>query len=64
MRRWKEADEHFTSVDEMKLTLNSDSTISYERNTVRRTWDDKMYLFPIPQSEIQKNPNLTQNPGW
>ena len=64
VRRWKEADEHFTSVDEMKLTLNSDSTISYERNTVSRTWDDKMYLFPIPQSEIQKNPNLTQNPGW
>ena len=31
---------------------------------VSRTWDDKMYLFPIPQSEIQKNPNLTQNPGW
>ena len=64
VRRWKEADEHFTSVDEMKLTLNSDSTISYERNTVSRTWDDKMYLFPIPQSEIQKNHNLTQNPGW
>ena len=64
VRRWKEADEHFTSVDEMKLTLNSDSTISYERNTVSRTWDDKIYLFPIPQSEIQKNPNLTQNPGW
>ena len=64
VRRWKEADEHFTSVDEMKLTLNSDSTISYERNTVSHTWDDKMYLFPIPQSEIQKNPNLTQNPGW
>jgi len=24
----------------------------------------KHYLFPIPQSEIDKNPNLTQNPGW
>lgn len=22
------------------------------------------YLWPIPYEEIQKNPNLTQNPGW
>ena len=64
VRRWKEASTHFTSIDEMKLTLNSDSTITYTRQTVSRQWDDKMYLFPIPQSEIQKNPNLEQNPGW
>ncbi|PST83121.1 RagB/SusD family nutrient uptake outer membrane protein [Pedobacter yulinensis] len=24
----------------------------------------KHYLFPIPQSEIDKSPNLVQNPGW
>ena len=24
----------------------------------------KHYLFPIPQSEIDKNRNLVQNPGW
>lgn len=29
-----------------------------------RIWDDKRYLLPIPQAEIDKNPNLTQNPGW
>ena len=29
-----------------------------------RSWDDKMYFFPIPQSEKSKNPNLEQNPGW
>ena len=28
-------------------------------------WDDKMYLFPIAQSEILKSGGvLTQNPGW
>ncbi|WP_244462170.1 RagB/SusD family nutrient uptake outer membrane protein [Wocania ichthyoenteri] len=21
-------------------------------------------LFPIPQSELQNNPNMTQNPGY
>lgn len=25
---------------------------------------DKHYLFPIPQGEIDKNPNLEQNPGY
>lgn len=29
-----------------------------------RVFDDKMYLFPIPQSEIDRNENLVQNPGW
>jgi hypothetical protein len=29
-----------------------------------RTWDDKLYLYPIPTQELTLNPNLTQNPGW
>lgn len=29
-----------------------------------RVWDDKMYFMPIPQSEIDKNPKLTQNALW
>ena len=30
-----------------------------------RIWDDKRYFFPVPQAEIDKNPNLLpQNPGW
>lgn len=63
VRRWKEADKHFTSIDEMKITKNG-SGFAYTRNTVNRQWDDKMYLFPIPRTEIMKNPNLEQNPGW
>ena len=63
VRRWKEGDK-LQSITEMKLTKDSNGTITYTRNTVSRTWDEKMYLFPIPQSEIAKNPNLTQNPGW
>lgn len=64
VRRWKEADKYFTNIKEMKLTKNADGSISYTPNTVTRQWDDKMYLFPIPQTEILKNNNLTQNPGW
>ena len=64
VRPWKEADKFLKSITEMKLTLGDDGTINYARNTVSRQWDDKMYLFPIPQTELIKNPNLTQNPGW
>lgn len=64
VRRWKEADKYFKSITEMKITKNSDGTFTYTRQTVSRQWDDKMYLFPIPSTEISKNGNLTQNPGW
>ncbi|GAB3906698.1 RagB/SusD family nutrient uptake outer membrane protein [Mucilaginibacter boryungensis] len=32
--------------------------------TVPRVWDDKYYLYPIPQADLQVNPKLGQNPGW
>ena len=63
IRRWKEGDK-LKSIVQMKITKNDDGTFTYTRKIVNRSWDDKMYLFPIPQSERMKNPNLTQNPGW
>ena len=27
-------------------------------------WNDRLTKWPIPPSEIEKNPTLTQNPGW
>ena len=63
LRRWKDGDK-LKSITEMKLTQNADGTITYTRQVVNRTWDEKMYLFPIPQTEIMKNSNLTQNEGW
>ena len=29
-----------------------------------REWLDKKYLYPIPETDRIKNPNLGQNPGW
>ena len=37
--------------------------ISFRRQT-RVNSNVKYKLWPIPQSEIDNNPNLTQNPGW
>ena len=33
-------------------------------NNIARKWEDKMYYYPIPQTDLITNPNLGQNPGW
>lgn len=33
-------------------------------NDVPREWNDKMYYYPIPQTDVLANPSLGQNPGW
>lgn len=33
-------------------------------NSGNREWLDKKYLYPIPEADRIKNPNLGQNPGW
>ncbi|WP_455591000.1 RagB/SusD family nutrient uptake outer membrane protein [Bacteroides sp.] len=38
--------------------------LSYQEGKSRK-WEDKMYLYPIPTGELQRNPQLLpQNPGW
>lgn len=38
-------------------------TLLYMKDQVR-TWDDKLYFYPIPATDLVLNPNLGQNPGW
>lgn len=64
VRRWKEGPKYFSSITRMNITLNADGTYTYTPQQVSRQWDDKMYFYPIPQTEISKNGNLKQNPGW
>ncbi len=33
-------------------------------NEIPRKWEDKMYFYPIPATDLITNPNLGQNPGW
>ena len=33
-------------------------------NNIVRKWEDKMYYYPIPATDLITNPNLGQNPGW
>lgn len=60
VRRWKKGSRYFSSVQ----VANISSDLKLTRSTVNRQWNDKYYFYPIPQSELIKNPNLTQNPGW
>lgn len=71
VRRWKEAPKYFGStVHAITIKKYPDGKKTYEVDKLRsdvggdRKWDDKMYWFPIPKSEMDKNPNLVQNPGY
>ena len=37
----------------------------YEKTVFEtRVFRPEFYLFPIPQSEINRDPQIVQNPGW
>lgn len=66
VRRWKVAEVtenrpvHGMRIEEIGGVLKY-TPFEYENRRFDKT---KNYLFPIPQSEREKNPNLSQNPGW
>ncbi|MFI3280673.1 MAG: RagB/SusD family nutrient uptake outer membrane protein [Rikenellaceae bacterium] len=61
VRRWKIGSET-TAIYGVGISADGDYTRKlYET----RKWEDKMNLFPIPESELFANPNLApQNTGW
>ena len=60
VRRWKKGAQYFKDIQ----VANISSDLTLTRSTITRLWDEKFNFYPIPQSELKKNPNLTQNPGW
>ncbi len=60
VRRWKKGPDYFKTIQVATIS----NSLQLTRSTVTRQWNDKFYFYPIPQSELKKNPNLTQNPGW
>lgn len=60
IRRWK------TVETLMNGTVHTSSIPPYSGTVIEtRTFDpDRDYLWPIPYTEIDLNPNLTQNPGY
>ena len=65
VRRWGIGATTQTQVDGVNIVQTS-TGLEYSRTMVeKRTWADRMNMYPIPQSEIFCNPNLApQNTGW
>lgn len=69
VRRWRLLDdpiekEKYLNIDGVRIVKENDG-FKYERYSVeKRTFAQKMYRYPIPQSEILKAPGLEQNEEW
>ena len=64
IRRWEIGSET-RNIWGLEIMKNTDGTFKYERKVVQeRLWDDKMYFYPVPNTELFKNKNLVQNTGW
>ena len=65
VRRWKIGSSTQSQIDGVNILKTGDK-FEYSRMMVeRRTWADRMYLYPIPQQELFCNENLNpQNSGW
>lgn len=71
VRRWRLFDDpderaEMLTVRGMKIEKESDGSLSFDPDLVvqQRSFDDKMYWYPIADSELLKNKSLKQNPGW
>ena len=67
IRRWKIGDKttEIRGMEVTRIVLNDQVTYTYTPKVVeQRVWDDKMNLYPIPQTEYYINPKLGQNKGW
>jgi len=70
IRRMLMSDPKVQSIYRMNITANDNNqgfafADFYNRTLLQnRYWDDKMYLFPILQDDLDKNTSLVQNPGW
>ena len=65
VRRWKDGETYFNGpMYEMEITKNSDNSYTYNKVVFEdRIFTDKMNLYPIPKSDMDKNPLYQQNPG-
>ena len=66
LRRWKEAEAVLTGQVE-GMNVNATVKDEYFRRTkldIVRSYKKAFYFQPVPASEMDKNPNLVQNPYW
>ncbi|WP_203235067.1 RagB/SusD family nutrient uptake outer membrane protein [Mucilaginibacter terrigena] len=65
VRRWKIAEQTDNiQTKGMEITRNGNAATYKIFNVRKRNFRTAMYLWPIPQSEVAKSPELIQNPGY
>ncbi|HNX54016.1 MAG TPA: RagB/SusD family nutrient uptake outer membrane protein [Prolixibacteraceae bacterium] len=67
VRRWKIANETETkNIVGVTIAKKSNGEFTFTpKNLITRTWNDKLYLLPIPRTEIDRSlGSLTQNNGY
>lgn len=65
IRRWGIAEVGSEDGKGVVITKQADGTFTYQQITVEeRTWTPSFYFYPIPRTEIQKNPAISQNPDY
>ena len=66
IRRWKLAEKIGTYWSQgMEITRDAEGQFSYRViNVTERVFENHLYWWPIPASEITKAPALIQNPGY
>ncbi len=65
LRRWKLAGEYFNQPIRGWNIDGADPDSFYQvKNIYYRDFLTRNYLWPISQTEMLRNPNLIQNPGW
>jgi hypothetical protein len=65
IRRWGIAETGSEDAKGVIITKQANGTFTYALMTVQeRTWVPSFYFYPIPRSEIQKNPAIVQNPNY
>lgn len=64
LRRWHELDQT-SHIYGVHITRNGDNNFTYEPFLMKeRTIEEKLYFYPIANTELFKNNNLVQNTGW
>lgn len=69
--KWVDGDKKTDKDDPTKPGFYEPTHFDYERFAITKTrvfwekgFDTKWYLFPFPQTEVNKGYGLVQNPGW
>lgn len=64
LRRWMDKVALAEPLRSVKITKTASGFIYKPYELETRSFEDKMYFYPIPQAEILKMPHWKQNPGW